>query len=397
MNDMEIIGRPRPLIVDDVARNELELSGAIKGARVLIFGGAGSIGREVAAQIFRRYPAALHVIDLSENSMVELVRDLRSSMGYIEGETLFLPLDMGSLETRAFLASQKPYDYVLNLAAMKHVRSEKDAWSLMRMIKTNVLDTQETLEATEAMKAKKYFAVSTDKAKNPGNLMGATKRIMEDVLFRTDGATAVSTARFANVAFSDGSLLHGFRQRLARRQPISAPYDVRRYFVTGPESGLLCLSSLVLGSHREIFFPKLEAELSLLSFSDIALRFLESAGYEPVMVSSEDEARGRAAELIDQRKWPCYFFASDTSGEKPFEEFYSGEDDVDWNRFADLGVIRAPSLNDTEKARTQQFLDIVVAARGRGHWQKEELVEAIASACPDLAHVSTGRFLDNKM
>src|SRR5882672_3680590 len=223
MSINNIIGRERPLFTDDIMRNDQALSDTLKGARVLLFGGAGSIGKEVAAQVFVRSPAALHVIDVSENNLVELVRDLRSSHGYIEGETLFLPLDMGSLEAAAFLSTQKPYDYVLNLAAMKHVRSEKDAYSLMRMIKTNVIDTANTLDLAQSMKAKKYFAVSTDKAKDPANLMGATKRIMEDVLFSTDGVTAVSTARFANVAFSDGSLLHGFRQRLMRRQPLTAP------------------------------------------------------------------------------------------------------------------------------------------------------------------------------
>ncbi len=392
----DIIGRTAPLFVGDLASREAELGEAIKGARVLILGGAGSIGKEVAAQIFSRSPAALHVIDVSENNLVELVRDLRSSIGYIDGETRFLPLDMGSLETRAFLASEKPYDYVLNLAAMKHVRSEKDAFSLMRMIKTNVLDTLETLEHAQAGGARKYFAVSTDKAKNPANLMGATKRIMEDVLFRDD-RVAVSTARFANVAFSDGSLLHGFRQRIAKRQPLSAPRAIRRYFVTGPESGLLCLASLVLGADREIFFPNLDADLELLTFSEIAVRFLEASGFEPYEVGSEDEARTRVEELAAQRKWPCHFFDSDTSGEKPFEEFYSSDDDVDWERFRDMGVIRAPALNDDEQVRIQLFLDRVAAARHAGTWDKPQLVQAIYDACPDLAHVETGRFLDDRM
>lgn len=396
MDIRQIIGRDRDLFADDIAAHEAEISDAVRGSRILLFGGAGSIGKEVAAQLFKRNPAALHIVDVSENNMVELVRDLRSSLGYNDGETLFLPLDMGSVETRAFLGDQAPYDYVLNLAAMKHVRSEKDAFSLMRMIKTNVLDTLETLEFAQATGARKYFAVSTDKAKNPANLMGATKRIMEDVLFRDD-RVPVSTARFANVAFSDGSLLHGFRQRIAKRQPLSAPRAIRRYFVTGPESGLLCLASLVLGSHREIFFPNLDAELELLTFSEIAVRFLQSQGFEPYEVASEDEARTRVEELAAQRKWPCHFFDSDTSGEKPFEEFFSSDDDVDWKRFGDLGVIRAPALGDGEQQRVQRFLDRVTALRDAGSWQKTDLVETIYEACPDLAHVETGRFLDNRM
>lgn len=313
MDIQQIIGRDRVLFVDDIARHEQLISSAISGARVLVFGGAGSIGKEVTAQIFRRNPAALHVIDISENNLVELVRDLRSSMGYSGGETRFLPIDMGAVETEAFLASQKPYDYVLNLAAMKHVRSEKDAFSLMRMVKVNILDTLQTLTYARRAGARKYFAVSTDKAKNPANLMGATKRIMEDVLFRDGGVTPVSTARFANVAFSDGSLLHGFRQRLIHQQPLSAPRDVRRYFVTGVESGLLCLAAVTLGKSREIFFPNLDAGTQLRTFSDIAVSFLQSQGYEPVELASEQEARAKAAELIWQRKWPCCFFNSDTS------------------------------------------------------------------------------------
>lgn len=397
MDIRQIIGRDRDLFVEDIAEHEREISDAIRGARILLFGGAGSIGKEVAAQLFQRGPAALHVVDLSENNLVELVRDLRSSLGYNDGETLFLPLDMGSIETRAFLKTQAEYDYVLNLAAVKHVRSEKDEFSLMRMIKTNVLDTLETLEAAQAMTASKYFAVSTDKAKNPANLMGATKRIMEDILFRATDHVPVSTARFANVAFSDGSLLHGFRQRLIRRQPLSAPRSIRRYFITGPESGLLCLASLVLGGHREIFFPDLDADLSLLTFSDVAVRFLQANGYEPFEVASEDEARDRVSELAAERKWPCHFFESDTSGEKPFEEFYSSADIVDWDRFTDLGVIGAPSLTDSEQTRVATFLETVARVRAQGMWTKPDLVQAIYDACPDLAHVETGRNLDQRM
>jgi FlaA1/EpsC-like NDP-sugar epimerase len=213
LNNKQLIGRPNQLFVSDISRFEKDITEKIEGKRLLVYGGAGSIGKEVVKQIFKRNPAALHVIDISENNLVELVRDLRSTLGYIDGETRFLPLDMGGIETAAFLGSQPPYDYVLNLAAMKHVRSEKDEFSLMRMIKTNVIDTAVTLQSAKEMLAEKYFAVSTDKAKNPANLMGATKRIMEDILFSRSGKRecAVSTARFANVAFSDGSLLHGFR------------------------------------------------------------------------------------------------------------------------------------------------------------------------------------------
>ncbi len=237
--------------------------------------------------------------------------------------------------------------------------------------------------------------VSTDKAQNPANLMGATKRIMEDVIF--GGGIPVSTARFANVAFSDGSLLHGFLQRLQLQQPISAPSDVRRYFVTGAEAGRLCLASIALGGSREIFFPRLDPDIDLLTFAQIAVRLLEANGYTPALVESEDEARGRAAELIAARHWPCYFFASDTSGEKPFEEFHAPADNIDWDRFTDLGVIRRSAPDRTVTARADAFVAYVEALRTNGAWTKAELTSAIKTACPELDHVDTGRTLDNRM
>jgi FlaA1/EpsC-like NDP-sugar epimerase len=282
---------------------------------------------------------------------------------------------------------------------MKHVRSEKDEFSLMRMIKINVIDTASTLQTARQMGVGKYFAVSTDKAKNPANLMGATKRIMEDILFTKsdEPACSVSTARFANVAFSDGSLLHGFRQRMLRHQPLSAPRDVRRYFVTGEESGLLCLAAAFLGRDREIFFPNLDSDTNLLTFSEIASRFLEMSGYKPVEMGSEEEARNRASELIKTGKWPCYFFDSDTSGEKPFEEFYSPEDTVDWDTFSDIGVITAQQLPIKISNRAERFIESTMELRSRGTWNKQELVELIVEACPELEHVDTGRHLDEKM
>ena len=396
MNIGSLIGRQDTLFAGDVEPNEAALRDTIQGARVLVLGGAGSIGKEVCAEIFRRTPAVLHVMDISENNLVELVRNLRSSLGYTGGETRFLPLDMGSLEAAAFFDNQAPYDYVLNLAALKHVRSEKDEFSLMRMIKVNILDTHQTLRRAQAGKARKYFAVSTDKAKNPANLMGATKRIMEDVLFRDENGTPVSTARFANVAFSDGSLLHGFRQRLMLRQPIAAPRDVRRYFMTGPESGILCLSALALGKGHEIFFPKLDPDTQLITFAEVATRFLAANGYEAVALPSEAEARERVEELAARRQWACYFSDSDTAGEKPFEEFYSAEDSVAWDRFSDMGVIRVPPLGDGRQ-RLADFLVRVDALRAKGQWRKPELVEAIQAACPDLSHADAQRFLDEKM
>ena len=397
MNFQQIVGREPTLFVDDVARHEAEITDAIRGSRVLLIGGAGSIGKEVAKQIFERNPAALHIVDLSENNLVALVRDLRSTLGYSGGETRFLPLDMAGVELESFVKDEKAYDYVLNLAAMKHVRSEKDAYSLMRMVKTNVLDTLLSYRFAVETGAKKFFAVSTDKAKNPANLMGATKRIMEQALFSQQGNTSVSTARFANVAFSDGSLLHGFQQRLMFQQPISAPRDVRRYFVTSEESGLLCLASLLLGARREIFFPNLDSSVSLLTFAELAVRFLAAHGYQVREVFSEEEARSRASQLIGKGEWPCYFFDSDTAGEKSFEEFYADDDNVIWSRFSDIGVIESPPIGETTALRIENLISAVSAMRARRSWSKSDLVATIAEACPELSHIDVERSLDEKM
>ena len=392
---LNLIGREGLLFQKDLPDCDKVLREAIKGAKVLVIGGAGSIGQNVAKEVFKRNPKTLHVVDISENNMVELVRDIRSSLGYIKGDTAFVPICMGSKEFEAFWSENAPYDYVFNLAAMKHVRSEKDQFSLMRMIKTNILFTQKTYQLAAEAGAKKYFAVSTDKAENPANLMGATKRIMEVCLAQHQQQTAVSTARFANVAFSDGSLLHGFNARIAKQQPLSAPRDIKRYFMTGPEAGLLCLFSAVIGQDQEVYFPKLDPNENLITFSQIAERYLAARGYEPVEVSSEDEARGRASELIYKKQWPCYFFASDTSGEKPFEEFFSPSDDVDWDRHEDLGVIKGiagPNEKDISK-----FIVAIKEIEAISLWDKAPLVELIKDYCPTLSHVETGKFLDGKM
>ena len=329
MNILNLIGRASPLFDTDIRYHEEELTGLVQASRFLVIGGAGSIGQAVTREIFKREPRALHVVDISENNMVELVRDIRSTLGYIDGDFRTFAIDCGSREFAALLAAEAGYDYVLNLSALKHVRSEKDPFTLMRLIEVNVLNTISTIVQARTGGARKYFCVSTDKAANPVNMMGASKRIMEMFLMRASLELPISTARFANVAFSDGSLLHGFNQRFAKRQPISAPNDVRRYFVTPQESGELCLSSCLLGDNRDIFFPKLSEQLDLARFSDIAVRYLQALGFEPFVCASEDEARDRAAELIARKRWPVYFFASDTTGEKDFEEFYTGTETLD--------------------------------------------------------------------
>lgn len=395
MDILSLIGRTAPLFDADIQQHESELSRLVQSSRFLVIGGAGSIGQAVTREIFKRSPRVLHVVDISENNMVELVRDVRSTLGYIEGDFRTFAIDCGSREFAALMAAGQGYDYVLNLSALKHVRSEKDPFTLMRLIEVNVLNTISTIAQARAGGARKYFAVSTDKAANPVNMMGASKRIMEMFLMRESLELPISTARFANVAFSDGSLLHGFNQRFAKRQPISAPNDVRRYFVTPQESGELCLSSCLLGGNRDIFFPKLSEELDLTRFSDIAVRYLESLGFEPYECATEDEARGRAAELIAAKRWPVYFFASDTTGEKDFEEFYTEAETLDMERFRNIGVIlNEPEFDD---ARLGHFLTTIQDIRSRPTWDKPEIVELFNYMIPDFQHKETGKYLDSRM
>jgi FlaA1/EpsC-like NDP-sugar epimerase len=395
MNILEIIGRQAPLFAEDVSAQERRLSESVRASRFLVIGGAGSIGQAVTREIFRRNPRALHVVDISENNMVELVRDVRSTLGYIDGDFSTFAVDCGSDEFAAMLRSSGGYDYVLNLSALKHVRSEKDPFTLMRMVRVNILNTVATVAQARAAGASRYFCVSTDKAANPVNMMGASKRIMEMFLMRESLSMPIAMARFANVAFSDGSLLHGFNQRFAKRQPISAPNDVRRYFVTPQESGELCLMSCMLANNREIFFPKMSDALRLTRFSDIAVRFLEQLGYEAYECASEDEARGRASELIASRRWPCYFFASDTTGEKDFEEFFTEREILDMDRFGSLGVIsNDPSF---DPAKLDRFMDRIRGMLAAGAWQRGELVELFNEMIPEFNHRETGKFLDGRM
>jgi len=395
MDILKLIGRTAPLFDDDISSRRKELEALVSNSRFLVIGGAGSIGQAVTREIFKRNPLTLHVVDISENNMVELVRDIRSTLGYIDGDFRTFALDCGSNEYRALMNASEGYDYVLNLSALKHVRSEKDPFTLMRLIEVNILNTIKTVQMAKARGAKKYFCVSTDKAANPVNMMGASKRIMEMFLMRESESMEISTARFANVAFSDGSLLHGFNQRFAKRQPISAPNDVRRYFVTPQESGELCLMSCLLGENRDIFFPKLSEQLHLTTFSDIAERYIENLGYEPYHCSTEEEARDRAYELIASKRWPCYFFKSDTSGEKDFEEFFTDKETLDMGRFQNLGVIKNEANFSSDML--DNFLEVIHDLRAQTVWEKTPIVDLFNEMIPDFDHKETGKYLDGRM
>ncbi len=395
MNYLSLIGRSNVLFSKDISSNEEDLGIIIRRSRFLIIGGSGSIGQAVAREVFRRDPKVLHIVDISENNMVELVRDIRSTDGYGRGDFRTFAVDCGSVEFEALMIAEGPYDYVFNLSALKHVRSEKDPFTLMRMIIVNIFNTIKTLRLAKDMGAKNYFCVSTDKAANPVNMMGASKRIMEMFLMRESLVQNISMARFANVAFSDGSLLHGFNQRFAKQQPFSAPNDVRRYFITPQESGELCLLSGLLGNNRDIFFPKLSEKLHLITFPKIADSFLRGHGYEIYECVSEDEARDRAEELIAKKQWPCYFFKSDTTGEKDFEEFFTTNEELDMDRFHTVGIIRNhPNFNE---AKLDEFMDGIDALRAKPTWTKDEIVKLYFGLLPEFLHKETGKYLDQRM
>ena len=395
MNVLELIGRDEELFSLDIEDFAEEVNDTVVKSKFLVVGGAGSIGQAVTREIFKRKPKVLHVVDISENNMVELVRDLRSTIGYCDGEFKTFALDCGSLEFEALMKNEGPYDYVFNLSALKHVRSEKDPYTLMRMIMVNVFNTIKTLRLAKDMKAKKYFCVSTDKAANPVNMMGASKRIMEMFLMRESLSQEISMARFANVAFSDGSLLHGFNQRFTKKQPFSAPNDVRRYFVSPQESGELCLLSGLFGNNRDIFFPKLSEKLHLITFSEIAVRYLRKRGYEPYECETEDEARDRAKELIANKQWPCYFFKSDTTGEKDFEEFFTDNEDLDMDRFETIGIVR--NQPNFDQLKLDEFIDEIEALREKGTWTKDNIVKLYFRILPNFNHKETGKYLDYRM
>lgn len=395
MEILKLIGRNQELFNNDIEKHESELQKIVSSSKFLVIGGAGSIGSATTKEIFKRNPKKLHVVDISENNMVELVRDIRSSFGYIDGDFQTFALDIGSIEYDAFWKADGDYDYVLNLSALKHVRSEKDPYTLMRMIDVNIFNTDKTIQQSIDKGVKKYFCVSTDKAANPVNMMGASKRIMEMFLMRRSKEINISTARFANVAFSDGSLLHGFNKRIEKKQPIVAPNDIKRYFVIPKESGELCLMSCIFGENRDIFFPKLSENLHLITFAEIAVQYLKGIGYEPYLCESEDEARTLIDSLPQEGKWPCLFTKSDTTGEKDFEEFFTSNETLDMDRFKNLGVIKNELNEDT--AKIQLFENTINNLKQNGAWGKEEIVELFNQMIPDFGHKETGKYLDAKM
>lgn len=380
---------------EDIKENEIELSKEISSSNFLVIGGAGSIGQSVVKQIFSRNPKKLDVIDINENGLVELVRDIRSSYGYISGEFNTLVVDCDSAEFEAAVKSKQPYDYVLNLSAMKHVRSEKDPFTLMRLIRVNIINTIKTLEMAKIAGAKKYFCVSTDKATNPVNMMGASKRIMEMFLYQHSKDINISTARFANVAFSDGSLLDGFNKRFEKKQPITAPKNIKRYFINFREAGELCLLSCIAGHNNEIYFPKIQKDLALTDFIYLVESFLKSRGYTAFECSSEEEARSEASNLISEKKWPCIFFDSDTTGEKEYEEFFTDEDSLNLDSYQSIGILNNNVLSD--ERLLEIFLDNISSFLEKGIWTRKNLIDEFEVLLENFKHIEKGKFLDERM
>lgn len=392
----KVIMRPESMFLQDIGNHEKELSSNIQGSSVLVIGGAGTIGSSFIKAILPFHPESLIVVDINENGLAELTRDLRSTKGIeVPSEYIPYPMDYASLAFQRMFRMRKGFDIVANFSAHKHVRSEKDIISIEALLRNNVLNAKSLMDLLAEYPPKTYFCVSTDKAANPVNIMGASKRIMEDLIFSYSDCFPVKTARFANVAFSNGSLPDGFLSRIKKRQPLSAPYDVKRYFVSPEESGQICMLSCILGDNRNIFFPKL-SESQMMTFDLIATRLLEEFGYDVLLCESEKEAIEKAAEPgSNENRYPVYFSKSDTAGEKPYEEFVTAEETADLKRFLALGVITGKGIPDRRR------LHILIKDLGlvfeKEQIKKDDIVILLQTYLPNFRHIETGKSLDDKM
>lgn len=388
--------RPSSMFMYDIEYNRESISKKVKGKTALVIGGAGSIGSSFIKALLRFEPASLVVVDTNENALAELTRDLRSTKGmYVPADYITYPMDFASPVFEKMFKKRGGFDIVGNFSAHKHVRSEKDIYSVEALLQNNVLHAKLLLDLLTEYPPEEYFCVSTDKAANPVNIMGASKRIMEDVIFSYSDKFPVKTARFANVAFSNGSLPAGFLSRIQKLQPLSAPCDVRRYFVSPEESGQICLLSCVLGENRAIFFPKFE-EVQMMTFDAIGTELLKAYGYEIVECDSDEEAIDKAEELKKGSKfYPVHYSASNTSGEKPFEEFVTKSENADYNRFKSLGVITGKGIPD-KNIIERLFVDLNVVFC-KETTTKEEVIAILKKYLPNFEHIETGKSLDSKM
>ena len=391
-----ITGRPESMFLPDIDSHRSELRGLVEGKKVLVIGGAGTIGSSYIRAILPFRPSQLMVVDISENGLTELTRDLRSTYGmYVPEDYKTYPLNFADPIFEKIFRQNKGFDIIANFSAHKHVRSERDRWSVQGLLENNVLKARKLLDLLTEIPPEHFFCVSTDKAANPVNIMGASKRVMEDMIMAYSDKFKITTARFANVAFSNGSLLAGFIERMMKKQPLSSPNDVKRYFVSPEESGQICMLACLLGRNREIFFPKLGEE-QMMTFSSIADKFLHALGYEVKYCSSEEEARKFAAEMPgDSKEYPVYYFKSDTTGEKGYEEFYVPGEHLDLVRFQSLGVI--DSVKPIPKDELDSFLTNLNTILQKETTTKEEIVSVLKSYLPNFNHEEKGKNLDQKM
>ena len=388
--------RSQSMFLQDIEENKDELTRKIEGKSVLVIGGAGSIGSSFIKAILPFKPATLVVVDTNENGLAELTRDLRSTKGmFVPDDYIPYPMDFASPVFEKMFRKRRGFDIVGNFSAHKHVRSEKDIYSVEALLQNNVLHAKILLDLLSEFPPEEYFCVSTDKAANPVNIMGASKRIMEDVIFAYSDKFDVKTARFANVAFSNGSLPAGFISRLQKLQPISAPSDVKRYFVSPEESGQICMLACMLGKNREIFFPRLEEE-QMMTFDKIATAFLKEHGFDILECESDEQAIELSEELKHgSLKYPVHYSGSNTSGEKPYEEFYTDTEIADLHRFNALGVVTGKAIPNKEKVK--QLFEKLDISFNQGETTKEEVISIMKEYLPNFEHIETGKSLDSKM
>lgn len=391
----KILDRDTSLLAHDISANASEIESVVKNSRILVIGAAGSIGGAFVKVISQFKMRSLHLIDISENSLVEVVRDLRSSGIDLPNDFRTFAIDFSQPEFKSLLESES-YDYVLNFSALKHVRSERDPYTLMRLLNVNVLANDDLAKTLCRTDTKRVFSVSSDKSVRPGNLMGASKALMERVFLTYADQVSFTSARFANVAFSAGSLLDSFERRLAKFQPLSAPNDIKRYFISHEEAGQLCFLSCFLGNNREIFYPQFEQAKDMLTFSEIAKLVLESKGLTPIECQSDVEALELSRSLTTSSKeWPCHFSSSDTSGEKPYEEFVDPAETTDESRFEKVGVVIDPVFHGNDSVSSS--LGAIRSLLNEGSWTKTDLAAAIRTAVPELNHIASEKNLDQKM